>query len=407
MSAPPPPPPGPHPMSSIPRPDAIVVGAGIVGAACAYELSRAGLRVLVIEADFAGGATTAAGMGHLVVMDDSEAQFSLTSYSMRLWWELSPELPAAAEVDPCGTLWVAEGEAQLEAVRAKHAFYGARGVETEILDGAELARLEPNLRPGLAGALRVPGDGVVYPPAVAHWLMQRARELGAELWEGSVVDRIEDRAVVLGGAGCSRCAAPGPGSRIEADLVINAAGAAAAALTPELPIVPRKGHLAITDRYPDFCRHQLVELGYLQSAHTMSAESVAFNIQPRRTGQLLIGSSRELVGWDSSVNRRVVRSMLARAIDFIPALADLSVVRTWVGFRPATPDKLPLIGRWPEVEGLWLATGHEGLGIVTSLGTARLLADLILGRAPGIDPTPFAPARLEAHAGIRDDHDRD
>lgn len=390
----------------VPRPDLIVVGAGIVGAACAYELSRAGLRVLVIEADYVGGRTTAAGMGHIVAMDDSEAQFTLTSYSSRLWRELAPELPASAEVDPCGTLWIAENDAQLEAVHEKFAFYTARGVEAEIVDGEELARLEPNLRAPMAGALRVPSDSVIYPPAVAQWLMARARELGAELWEGCVVERIEGRAVVLGGAGCSRCGPPGPGTRVEADGVINAAGAAAASLVPGLPIVPRKGHLAITDRYPGFCRHQLVELGYLQSAHTMTSESVAFNIQPRRTGQLLIGSSRELVGWDSSLNRRIVREMLARAVEFLPGLAGLSVLRTWVGFRPATEDSLPLIGVWPEIEGLWLAAGHEGLGITTSLGTARLLTDLVVGREPEIDPAPYSPTRLGVTSGGGDDRDR-
>jgi glycine/D-amino acid oxidase-like deaminating enzyme len=380
------------------RPDVIVVGAGIVGAACAYELARAGLRVLILEAGYVGGSTTAAGMGHIVVMDDSEAQFALTSYSRRLWRELAPELPATAEVDECGTLWVAEDEAQLEAVHAKHAFYGARGVETEILDGAELARREPNLRAPMAGALHVPADSVVYPPAVAHWLIERAKDHGAELREWAPVARIEDRAVVLGGAGYGKGDSAASGERIEADLVINAAGAAAAELTPGLPIVPRKGHLAITDRYPGFCRHQLVELGYLTSAHTMNAESVAFNIQPRQTGQLLIGSSREIVGWDGSLNRRILRGMLDRAIEFMPALARLSVIRTWVGFRPATPDSLPLVGRWPERAGLWIAAGHEGLGIVTSLGTARLLTDLVLDRAPEIDPAPFTPGRILVEA---------
>jgi glycine/D-amino acid oxidase-like deaminating enzyme len=188
----------------------------------------------------------------------------------------------------------------------------------------------------------------------------------------------------------------GAGERLEAGLVLNAAGAAAASLTPGLPLIPRKGHLAITDRYPGFCRHQLVELGYLQSAHTLSTESVAFNVQPRRTGPILIGSSRELVGWDARVNRRVLGRMLARAAAFLPGLASLSTIRSWVGFRPATPDKLPLIGAWERVPGLWIAAGHEGLGITTSLGTARLLADLILGRSPALDPTPFAPGRAQA-----------
>lgn len=366
------------------RPDTVVIGAGIVGAACAYELARAGLRVLVLEAGFVGGGTTATGMGQIVVMDDSEAQFALTAYSSRLWAELMPELPAAAEVDLCGTLWIAEDDEQMDAVRAKHAFYAERGVETEVLDEGDIARLEPNLRPGLAGALRVPGDSVIYPPAVARWFVERAKDHGAQVRERCAVARIDGRSVVLRQGG----------ERIEAGLVVNAAGAAAAGLTPGLPIVPRKGHLAVTDRYPGFCAHQLVELGYLQSAHTLTTESVAFNIQPRRTGQLLIGSSRELVGWDPTPDRRVLGRMLERAIAFMPALASLSVIRTWTGFRPATSDKRPLVGAWPEVEGLWIAAGHEGLGITTAVGTARVLVDLVLGRAPSIDPTPFAPGRV-------------
>ena len=131
----------------------------------------------------------------------------------------------------------------------------------------------------------------------------------------------------------------------------------------------------------------------------MTTESVAFNVQPRATGQLLIGSSRELVGWDASINRAIVRKMLDRALDFMPTLSVTSAIRTWTGFRPATPDKLPLIGAWEDTPGLWIAAGHEGLGITTSLGTAQLLADLIAGRDPAIDAAPFAPSRILAGAG--------
>jgi glycine/D-amino acid oxidase-like deaminating enzyme len=395
------------------RPDAVVVGAGIVGAACALALAREGLRVLVLEGGFAGGGATAAAMGHLVVMDDSEAQFALTAWSLRLWAELAGELPADCEDDPCGTLWLAAAEGEMDRVRAKAGYYRARGVAAEVLDAAQLAAAEPRLRGGLAGALRVPGDRVIYPPNVVRFLLARAADHGAELWERFWVSRVAGGVV------------EGHGERIAAPLVINAAGAAAPDLTPGLPIVPRKGHLVITDRHPGFCRHQLVELGYLDSAHgprrgagagtgvgagaragaeaagepaatAAMAASVAFNVQPRATGQVLIGSSRELVGWDRTHNHGLERRMIGRALDFLPRLGGVGALRGWIGFRPATPDNLPLIGPWPEMPGLWIAGGHEGLGITTSLATARLLADLVAGRQPEIDAGPFAPDRWRA-----------
>jgi glycine/D-amino acid oxidase-like deaminating enzyme len=364
--------------------DAIVVGAGIVGAACAAALARDGWRVTVIERTFAASGTTAAGMGHVVVMDDSPEQLALTAYSEHLWRELQPELDARSEVEHCGTLWVAEDESQLESLAAKQAAYAAAGVRSEILDARALAEAEPQLRGGLAGALRVPDDSVVYPPGAALRLLDLARAAGARVLEEREVTGFAANGVLL------------RDGRLHADVVVNAAGTFAAALTRGLPIVPRKGHLAITDRMAGYCRHQLVELGYLTSAHVMTSESVAFNVQPRRTGQVLIGSSRELVGWDASINRRILARMLSRAIDFMPSLARAPVIRCWTGFRPATPDKLPLIGRWEPTPGLWIAAGHEGLGITTSLATASLLADQIAGRPTAIPCEPFSPMRSVA-----------
>jgi len=369
------------------RTDAIIVGAGIVGAACAVALARDGLRVLVIDAAGAALGTTAAGMGHVVVMDDTPEQLALTRYSRSLWRAQSDAVRTASELDWCGTVWVAEDDTQLAAMLAKQQLYREHGIDTEVLDETSLIAAEPQLRPGLAGGLLVPSDGVIYQPAATIALLALARTMGAEVLEGMAVDEIVPCGV--------RCGA----DTLRADVIVNAAGAAAASLTPQLPVVPRKGHLVITERYPGFCRHQVAELGYLASAHVMTSESVAFNVQPRSTGQVMVGSSRELVGWDASVNRRVLGRMIARACAFMPALADLTTVRTWTGFRPATPDKLPLVGRWPEVPGLWIAAGHEGLGITQSLGTAALLADLVAGREPAIVAAPYAPDRGVA-AGV-------
>jgi len=368
--------------------DAIVVGTGIVGAACAYELSRRGLKVAVIGQDIVGSGATAAGMGHIVVMDDSEAQFALTRYSQQLWHQLRAELPDDVEYEQCGTIWVASDEEEMIEVRRKHTYYADRGVPTEVLNPQQLRSLEPNLRPGMAGGLLVPQDGVLYPPCAASCLMQRAQERAAQLRLGVGVEAIgKDKARLQ------------DGSEFSAPVIVNAAGASAAELTPGLEIKKRKGHLVITDRYPGFIRHQLVELGYLKSAHSVSSDSVAFNVQPRRTGQILIGSSRQYGAEHPQVDHSMVVRMLQRAQDYMPGLAHMSAVRTWTGFRAATPDKLPLIGPWTGDKSIFLATGHEGLGITTSLGTARILADQITGSTPEIPIDAYLPSRaVKEHA---------
>jgi glycine/D-amino acid oxidase-like deaminating enzyme len=184
------------------------------------------------------------------------------------------------------------------------------------------------------------------------------------------------------------------GSVVDCDYCVNACGAAAGLISPGFDIRPRKGHLVITDRYPGFVRHQLVELGYLKSAHASTGSSVAFNVQPRPTGQLLIGSSRQFGDESRPVDDAILSRMLHRAMEYMPAIASLSALRVWTGFRAATPDKLPLIGPHPADPHLLLATGHEGLGITTSLGTARLIADHLAARAPAIPAEPYLPHRL-------------
>jgi glycine/D-amino acid oxidase-like deaminating enzyme len=363
--------------------DAIIIGAGIVGSACAAECAREGLSVAIVEAGIVGGGATAAGMGHLVVMDDSEAQFALTRYSQRLWDEISDELPREVEHDACGTIWIAADDEEMAEARRKEKFYADRGVKTEILDAHSLADAETNLRPGLIGGLRVPGDSVIYPPCAAQFFVDQATSKGAELFLGAAVESITTDGVRMR-----------DGTSINAGLVVNSAGSASPTLTRGLEVKKRKGHLVITDRYPNFLRHQLVELGYLKSAHTLTAESVAFNIQPRKTGQLLIGSSRQFGVEDSHIDFLVLTRMLDRAVEYLPRLGKLSSLRAWTGFRAATPDKLPLIGPHTEHERLYLATGHEGLGITTSLATAKLLVAQIMNRETAIPFTPYLPARL-------------
>ena len=360
----------------------IVIGAGIVGSACAYEFATRNYQVTIIDKATPGSSATAAAMGHIVVMDDSEAQFALTSYSRQLWSDLIPALPLQCEATMSGTLWIAQDQEEMEEVLRKHEFYSQRNIETQVIDADRLQEYEPNLRKDMLGALRVPGDWVVYPACVAQYFVDEIIARNGKVILNTSVAAIKNKTVTLDN-----------GQALTADIIINAAGSDSPSLTKNINIRPRKGHLVITDRYPNFVTHQLIELGYLKSAHSMGKDSVAFNIQPRPTGQLLIGSSREFDIESSEIDNDILDRMLKKAIAYMPEIKNLNCIRSWTGFRAATPDKLPLIGPVDDHPGLFLATGHEGLGITTSLATAKLLADHITGNEPAIPLQPYLPSR--------------
>lgn len=357
----------------------------MVGAACAHALSNAGLSVLVLDAR-RGGATPA-GMGHLVVMDDNPAELSLSHASLQFWHEMAPAMAADSGAwgdtafSRCGTLWIAADEQEMHEAEKKLERLQHHGVACELVQGERLAAMEPILRAGLYGALRVPGDSMVYAPNAARWLLVHAVKHIRQ--ETRHVVRIDGRSVH-----CS------DGSRIDGGAVLLAAGIHATDFCPELPIRPKKGHLLITDRGSDRVQHQLVELGYVANAHQSEGTSVAFNLQPRPTGQWLIGSSRQFDTLNPAIDNAVLSRMLRRAMQYVPALAQRNAIRTWTGFRAATPDGLPLIGRHPEREDLWLAVGHEGLGVTTAPATARLIAAALTGSAPPINPQPYLPDRF-------------
>lgn len=373
-------------------PDVVVVGAGIVGAACAHELAKQGADVVVLDRAGVGGGVTAAGMGHLVLMDDSPAEFALSAWSRDLWLELAPRLSAREAFVRCGTLWVAVDDEEYELAQTRQQALVQAGVDCSLLDAQQMREAEPELREGLRGGMMLPDDAVVYAPAAAAWLL-------AQPVKGRVTCRLDTQVARVNREGVMLES----GEAIAAGAVLVANGLQASDLLPGLPMQAKKGHLLITDRYPGTIRHQILELGYIKSAHNASGTSVAFNVQPRPTGQILIGSSRQFDTVDPVIEPDVLARMLRRAAEYLPALPTLNAIRAWTGFRPATTDGLPLIGPAAPFgddschRSTWLATGHEGLGVTTALATAKLIAAqmLDLGDVLPIDAAPYLPARFE------------
>ncbi|MGS0736972.1 NAD(P)/FAD-dependent oxidoreductase [Pseudomonas sp. GG8] len=364
-------------MSEDPVADVIVISAGIIGAACAQALARRGLRVLVLDAGLPGA--TAAGMGHLLVLDDNPAELALSQYSLQRWRETAPAMPEDCAYRRNGTLWLAANAEEMAIAHSKYLNLQAQGVPCELIGRAELRTREPALREGLEGGLLINGDGILYAPATARWMLEnpsiRQRQARVVEVDGSRV-RLDD------------------GHWLSAEAVVLANGIQANELCPELPIEPKKGHLLITDRYPGTVTHTLVELGYVTSAHNASGPSTACNIQPRPTGQLFIGASRQFGTTDPQVEGWMLAKMLKRATEYMPGLAQLNAIRAWTGFRAASPDGMPLVGQHPQHKGLWLAVGHEGLGVTTAPGTADLLVAQLFDEPPPLAPQPYLPQRF-------------
>jgi glycine/D-amino acid oxidase-like deaminating enzyme len=375
-------------MTTLPAVDVAVVGGGVVGCACAWAATQAGLRVALFEAEGIGGGATAAAMGHLVMLDDDPAELALARLSMRAW----AQWPGWSRVErhPSGTLWLAETDAQRGAAQSRLARLRAADWDAEWLDAPALRAAEPRLAHDLLGALWVPRDEIAYGPGLALALASDVRGAGGQVHEGCRVAALAPDGLRLT-----------DGRRVPARHVLLAAGIDSVALWPgaaRLGLRPRHGQLLVTDRYPGWIRHALVESGYVDSARGQAAESVAFNAQPRATGQVLIGSSRREGTATSRVDVALLARMLRRARRFLPRVGELQVLRTWAGCRPATADGRPLIGALPGSgrsggARAWVATGHEGLGLTTAMGTARLWLELLQERTPSIDPAPYAPDR--------------
>ncbi|MYW19758.1 FAD-dependent oxidoreductase [Streptomyces sp. SID2955] len=383
-------------MAKRPTCDVVVVGAGMVGAACALYAARSGLDVRVLDRGPVAGGTTGAGEGNLLVSDKGPGpELELALLSARLWAELADELGTAIEYEPKGGLVVASAPAALAALRDFAAGQRAAGV-TAVPVGADLLpELEPHLAPGLAGGVHYPQDAQVMPALAAARLL---RASGARLHTGHTVTgvlRTPDGTVY--GVRTDR-------GEVHAPAVVNAAGTwggdLAALAGVRLPVLPRRGFVLVTEPLPRMVRHKVYAADYVAD---VSSDSAALRSSPvvegTAAGPVLIGATRERVGFDRSLSLPAVRALAAGAIGLFPFLERVRALRTYAGFRPYLPDHLPAIGPDPRAPGLFHACGHEGAGIGLATGTGRLIAWALTGKAPELDPEPFRPERFDTEGG--------
>jgi D-hydroxyproline dehydrogenase subunit beta len=372
----------------------VVVGAGIVGAACAYYASRSELMVTVIDRQAVSAGTTGAGEGNILLSDKAPGpEFDMALRSSALWGRLGSEIDGRSfELEHKGGVVVARDAVAYRALEVFVAEQKAQGVAAELVADVDLPKLEPQLARSMAGGAFYPGDMQVQPMLAAAQLLRAARVHGATLRLG-----VEATGVRTSGGRVTGLETND--GVISADWVVNAAGTWGGQLSERfgapIPVLPRRGFILVTEPLPPIIRHKVYTADYVanvaSSAPGLETSSV---IEGTAAGPVLIGASRELVGFDRTVSLPVVRQLARQAIEVFPVLATVDLMRVYRGFRPYCPDHLPVVGEDPRLPGLIHACGHEGAGIGLAPATGELVMELIRQSQPHLDPAPFAPQRL-------------
>ncbi len=377
--------------------DVLIIGAGIIGAATAYFAARSGLAVTVLERDLPAGGTTSRCEGNILVSDkELGPELELTQYSLGIWKGELAEHAGLWEFESKGGIIVASQESSLASLERFSTAQRSFGIASERLDAGRLRELEPHVTDRALGAAFYPEDSQVQPILAAAHLLRLARDAGAEL-----VTRAPVTALLRSGERVT--GARTPRGNFSAAHVVNAtgtwAGEIGALAGVSVPVLPRRGFVLVSEPLPPMVRHKVYAAEYVDNVGS-SDEGLQASpvVEGTPAGSILIGSSRERVGFDSTVSPAALRTIARNAIELFPFLERTRILRHYHGFRPYCPDHLPVIGHDPRAPGLWHAAGHEGAGIGLSAGTGKLLAQALAGETPDIDLTPFRPERFAEEA---------
>ena len=369
--------------------DAVIIGAGIVGAACADHLARAGVPVAVVERGGVGHGTTGSGEGNILVSDKGPGpELQLAMRSLALWRAEDAGFAERTELEAKGGVVVAMSEAEGDGLARFATAQRAAGVLAEPAGRSDIRELEPHLTVEHHSAMHYPQDMQVQPVIAASAFLSRARAHGATVMTGTTVTGVPTTATgAVRGVDTDR-------GRIAAGVVVDAAGTwsdeVARLAGTTIPVAPRRGVILVTAPVPQTVWHKVYDADYVGNvASDERGLQLSSVIEGTRGGTILIGASRELVGFDPHIRVEVIRQLAARAIRLFPVLAGVQLLRAYRGYRPYTPDHLPIIGSDPDVPGLIHATGHEGAGVGLAPATGELVAALVTGAGPAVDAAPF------------------
>lgn len=373
------------------RTEVVIVGAGIVGAMCAYYVNRSGLKAIVIDRGTVASGTTGAGEGNIMVSDKSPGpELELALKSREMWFEVADDIGNEFELVAKGGLAVSRGDAT-SLFKLSEQQSGA-GVLTKKVGPKEIQELEPYISKDITNGVHYPQDAQCQPMLAAAHILRQLQKSGLNFighQEVVGIERIAQNLIVRTSD-----------LEIQCGYVINAAGTWAGEIAriagSDLPIMPRRGFILVTAPLPKYVNHKVYDSDYVDNVASSDAElQTSTVIEGTQSGTILIGASRERIGFDRTISVPVIQRLARQATSLFPVLANAQLLRVYNGFRPYSPDHLPVIGADAKIPGLFHCAGHEGAGIGLSAASGKLIAQLIKGETPIVDPAPFSPGRFQ------------
>lgn len=381
--------------------DVIVIGSSVIGASVAYNLVKKGVSTLLLEAGTLGCGTSSACDGFIILQSKTPGpHLTMALASEILYRSLSEELDYDIGYSHCGGMVIIEREEELEAMKIFMSKQKDLGLDVSLISGDDARKVEPALAEHIVGATISSRDAQVNPLYLVSGYILAAKRLGLNVRKHTkVTGFIVDRDVVTGVTSGSE--------KLYADKVVvcNSIGAPElfSQIGFELPIIPRRGQLAITEPVNPLIRHVMLCARYIAAKYHpellegSTDESIRLGVgmalEQTIDGGLLIGSTREFVGENRKTTIAGIRAITQHAAKIVPALMQIRVVRTFAGLRPYTPDGKAFMGAVPGYRGLYIAAGHEGDGIAYTPITGKSMAELIVNGKAEVDLTPFAVDR--------------
>lgn len=369
----------------------VVVGAGAIGCAIAYQLARRGATdVLVLERDTIGSGSSGRGAGGVRALFGLELEIRFSLIGRAFFEQLGRELGPAYGLRETGYLFLLTDESQVERFTREAELQRQLGVDVRLLDQIDLAQLVPGVRVDdvLAGAWG-PRDGQANPRAVVSAMAERARALGVQFAERTAVRRL----VTRGGRVISVETTRGA---VEPGLVIDAAGPQAALVAAtagvRLPVEPRRRHIFVTAPFPGL-RHPTPMVMDGGGGFYFRSEGQSVLMSPGDTGLV------DDVEAEPEVDPEMLRRTRVLAAHRVPGVEHLWIENAWSGYRPLTPDGHAIIDWVPGVENMLCAVGFGGHGFQHAPAAGEMLADILLDGRPSLDLAPLRLSRFDSTTG--------